>query len=117
MSSINFEITQVRHPELAPISELVQRWIAEHKRKKYIDVLTLVRDLTGEVSPVDVVKFLNAIEESGEVDVEFRVVSPSNQLVDESFGSPEDVPYELVDDLGRPFVVDRTRIIPVYRVR
>ena len=117
MSSINFETTQKQHPELAPVSASVQRWIATHSRRRYLDVLTLVRDLTGEVSPAELVKFLNAIEASG-AEVEYRVVSPfSNQLVDERFDTVEEIPDELVDDLGRPFEVSPDMIIPVYRVR
>ena len=117
MSLTSFEHIVTIHPELTQVAERVNDWLRTHERKQYIEALTLARDLTGQVRPLDVVRFLSALEESGDAKVEYRVLSPANTIVDESFESPDEVPPEIVDNLGRPFPVEYDRIIPVYRVR
>lgn len=116
MSSVSFENVLRRAPELGRTTDVLRRWIESHQERRFLDPISLYRDLGSSVTPQSLIRVLADLVETGQLEMKYRVLLPDGTLSEEEFCSPEEVPPTVFDSAFNPVEVSDERIVTIYQL-
>lgn len=115
MSPINFDLLQAEYPDFADVWAALRGWFAKNAKKKYIELTVLLRALP-QVDRLRLILGLQAMIDSGMLEVAYRVKAPGGYLLEGDYEEPTRIPAELWDIDGSGLIrKDESDIVSGYR--